>query len=640
LPTPTLRTTLTLRFVSMLLLCTLLGRALAAVPSDRAEAFDQLAGQLERGEIAPDTRAGMRKVLEQLKELVPPDDARRELRYRYMFCILGLDASPAQGIAYADQGLADARRIGYVEAEINFHFCRGSNQEALTTSRDALADYDAGIALARRHENQRLVADGLTWRGSVQSLLGENARALVDFLEAQKFYQTSGAPIESEQNLFNIAVAYRRLGEVAQARDYLGRLLDLGEQRHDRAQQLAAHMQLGFLDSESGDQASAESHLRKALALAKAVDSRSQGAGIHLGLAQVDNLQGRYSQALDELALAQPGFARMGDRSNRDMVLLQTAEAHAGLGQHAQAITEYDQAEQLLQQSGNLRYLAELLDARASSYHALNRLDLEVADLRRLVKVREALDRKAHSDNATLMNYQFQTAQREQENRRLAADRALKEQQLESLERVRRWQRVALVLGGVLILLLLWLAVRQFRRSRKLHRLAMTDSLTGIANRRHIEELARRALVHARAQGESLCVLVLDVDHFKMVNDAFGHAVGDQVLVRVAHACKQALRRFDMLGRMGGEEFLIILPDTSLEVALQIAERLRRRVESLPLANLAPGLEVTASVGAAEADYESDDLPELIRRADTAMYRAKDAGRNRVETMTPRAPVA
>ncbi|HET6805375.1 MAG TPA: diguanylate cyclase [Frateuria sp.] len=620
--------------MSILVVCLFLGRAFAGAPSEQAAAFDQYAGRLERGEISPDSQAGVLEALEHMKGLVPPGDARRMLRYRYMYCILGLDAPPDQGIAYADKGIEDARRLGYFQAEINFHFCRGANQEAQTTPRDALADYDAGIALAREHEDQRLVADGLTWRGSVQSLLGEHALALVDFLEAQKFYATSGAPVESEENLFNIAVAYRRLGEQGQAREYLDKLLAQGEQRHDRAQQLAAHMELGFLESEAGHQSAAEQHLRRALVLAQAVDNRSRGASIHLGLAQVDNLEGRYGDALKELARATPGFARMGDRSNRDMILLQTAEAHAGLGQHAKAIDEYDGAEKLLQQSGNLRYLAELLDARARSYQALDRLDLAVADLRRLVTVHEALDRKAHSDSATLMNYQFQTARREQENRRLAADRALKEQQLQSLERVRHWQRLALVLGGVLILLLLWLAVRQFRRSRKLHRMAMTDPLTGIANRRHIEELARHALAQAAASGEPLCVLVLDVDHFKAVNDAFGHAVGDQVLVRVAHACKQALRRFDLLGRMGGEEFLVVLPDTTMEVAQHIAERLRRKVESLPMANLAPGLQITASVGAALADHDADDLAELVRRADNAMYRAKDAGRNRVEVGT------
>lgn len=614
-----------------MLLCLCLGRAFAAVPADQAAAFDRLADRLEHGELAPDTHAGMRGVLDQLRQWVPPGDDRRELRYRYMFCILGLDVSPERGIAYAEQGLADARRVGYVDAEVNFHFCRGTNQEALTTPRDALADYDAGITLAREHENPRLVADGLTWRGSVQSLLGEHALALVDFLEAQKFYEGSGAPAESEQNLFNIAIAYRRLGEQAQARTYLDRLLALGMQRNDRQRQLAAHMQLGFLDSETGNQAAAESHLRKALSLAQAIDSRAQAASIHLGLAQVDNLQGRYHQALAELATATPGFVRTGDRSNRDMVLLQTAEAHAGLGDHATAIGEYGHAEQLLQQSGNLRYLAELLDARAHSYQALDRPEPEVADLRRLVKVHEALDRKAHSDSATLMSYQFQVAQREQENHRLAADRALKDQQVRSLQRVRHWQRLALVLGGVLIVLLLWLAARQFQRSRKLHRMAMTDPLTGIANRRHIEDLARRALAHAGAQGESLCVLILDVDHFKAVNDAFGHAVGDQVLLHVAQACRQTLRRFDLLGRLGGEEFLIVLPDTSLDLATQIGERLRRKVEMLPLGHLAPGLQITASVGVAEANHELDDLSDLVRRADTAMYRAKDAGRNRVE---------
>lgn len=615
----------------MLLLCACLGRALAAAVPDQGAAFDQFAGQLERGEISPDTHAGMLAELARMKSLVPAGDQRRMLRYRYMYCILGLDNSPAQGIAYADQGIEDAKRIGYVGAEINFHFCRGANQEALTTPRDALADYDAGIALARSHENLRLVADGLTWRGSVQSLLGEHALALVDFLDAQKFYQTSGAPIESEENLFNIAVAYRRLGEQAQARGYLQQLLKLGEERHDRQQQLSAHMELGFLDQESGDQAAAEGHLRKALGFALAIGSRGQVAAAHLGLAQVDNQLGRYTQALAEVAQAEPGFAHTGDRSNRDMVLLQTAEAHAGLGQYARAIDEYDQAEQLLQQSGNLRYLAELLDARSHSYEAMHRQDLALADLRRLIKVHEALDRKAHSDSATLMNYQFQTAQREQENRRLAADRALKEQELQSLQRVRHWQQLALVLGGVLIVLLLWLAQRQFRRAHKLHAMAMTDPLTGIANRRHIEELAKHALAHAAANGEPLSVLVLDIDHFKAVNDAFGHAVGDQVLVRVAEACKQSLRHFDLIGRLGGEEFLVVLPDTGLELAMQIAERLRRATSSLPLANLAPELRITASLGVAEANHDADDMADLVRRADAALYRAKDAGRDCVE---------
>ena len=129
---------------------------------------------------APRARAQSPRALDRLHGLIPPGDAHRELRYRYMYCILGMDADPAQGVAFAEQGLADARRLDDPDAEANFHFCRGANQESLTTPRDALPDYNAGIAIARQAENTRLMADGLTWRGAVQSLLGEHALALVD----------------------------------------------------------------------------------------------------------------------------------------------------------------------------------------------------------------------------------------------------------------------------------------------------------------------------------------------------------------------------------------------------------------------------------------------------------------------------
>ncbi len=253
--------------------------------------FDRLADQLERGELVITTHADALKLLDQLKHDIPTGDVRRELRYRYMFCILGMHDDPAKGVAYAEQGIVDARRVGYVDAEVNFHFCRGANQESLTTPRDALPDYNAGIELARRVENTRLVADGLTWRGSVQSLLGEHAHALVDFLEAQKFYDSAGEPIESEQNLFNIAVAYRRLGERKEARGYLDRLMELGGKRKDVPQQMAAHMELGFLDSETGQDrlAAAREHFLAALQMARSIGSHGSQGSAHLGLAQVLN---------------------------------------------------------------------------------------------------------------------------------------------------------------------------------------------------------------------------------------------------------------------------------------------------------------------------------------------------------------
>ncbi|MGA0587738.1 diguanylate cyclase [Dyella sp. KRB-257] len=597
--------------------------------------FDRLADQLERGALVINTHDDALRLLDRLKRELPPRDARRELRYRYMFCILGMDGDPAKGVAYAEQGIADARRIGYTDAEINFHFCRGSMLESLTTPRDALPDYNAGIEIARHAENTRLVADGLTWRGSVQSLLGEHALALVDFLEAQKFYDRAGEPIESEQNLLNIAVAYRRLGELEEARGHLDNLMKLGMARKDLPQQMAAHMELGFLDAESSPRQlqSARKHFTAALQMARTTGSHVAQGSAHMALAQVLNQMGDYHGALRELDAAHAEDAISGDQSDGDMFALQEGVAHAGLGDHARAIADFNRSEALLRKSGNLRYLAQLLDHRSRSYEALGKTAQALADLRRMVKVHEALDRKAQSYNTTLMSYQFDTARKEQENRRLEADRKLRDEQLASLKRVRHWQRTALALGGVLIVLLLWQAQRQLRRSRRLHRMAMTDPLTGVANRRGLEYVGERALRHACTMDEPMALLAMDLDHFKQVNDDHGHPVGDEVLKRFCSLCTESLRQIDRIGRMGGEEFLVVLPGTALDAARPIAERLRESVSALVLDDLVPGLRITVSIGVTERRESDKEFNQLLTRADQALYAAKRQGRNRTESL-------
>ena len=603
-----------------------------------AAAFDRLAGRLERGELSPATQAQTKQVLARLDSLVPAGDARRALRYRYTYCVLGMDDQPAQGVAYAQQGIEDARRIGYADAEVNFHYCKGAHQESLTTPRDALADYTAGIEVARHAENLRLVADGLTWRGNVQSLLGEPALGLVDFLQAQRDYGQAGEAGEAELNLLNIAIAYRRMGEFVEARKYMDQSLTYAEQRHDLRQQMAVEAQLGFLESESSNQPSALRHFAAALALARGIGDREGLGSIFLGQAEAFNLTGRYVEALAALDQAQTEFAQAADHSNQDMITLQRAEADAGLGHHAQAIAGYDKAEKLLQSSGNLRYLAELLDARARSQEALGHYAQAVVDLRRTIRVRAALDHNARRYNTTLMSYQFDTARRDQEDRRIKEESALQSRQLAAMQRARDWQSLAMLLGSLLLLGLVWQTLRQLRQSRRLHSLAMTDALTGTANRRRIEQVMAAATREARQTGAPLTVIVLDIDHFKRINDLHGHQVGDRVLVRLVAACTDALRGFDCFGRVGGEEFLVILPQTALETGRLVAERLRERVIALELGDIAADLHVTISLGLAQLNDPAEALEGLLDRADRALYQAKAAGRNRVVLAESPAP--
>jgi two-component system, cell cycle response regulator len=160
-------------------------------------------------------------------------------------------------------------------------------------------------------------------------------------------------------------------------------------------------------------------------------------------------------------------------------------------------------------------------------------------------------------------------------------------------------------------------------------RLAHFDALTGLQNRRRTTERLEIEVARARRYRTPLCLAIGDVDHFKSVNDRFGHNMGDQVLVQVAAALQSSVREVDLVGRWGGEEFLMVLPDTAGEGALVVAERVRAAVEALPAFTGGPE-RVTCSIGVAQ--FRPDDsTASFVDRADQALYRSKQGGRNRSE---------
>lgn len=171
----------------------------------------------------------------------------------------------------------------------------------------------------------------------------------------------------------------------------------------------------------------------------------------------------------------------------------------------------------------------------------------------------------------------------------------------------------------------------------RLEKLANTDALTGVANRRQLLARLEEAWSQSTRAGRPLSVAILDIDHFKSVNDTHGHAVGDAVLQAVASLCRAELRCYDVFGRFGGEEFLIVSPDTDLEGAAMLCERLRVRIAEAPIrVSRELTLAVTISLGcAARADHH-DDSHELVCDADAMLYRAKAAGRNQVWAATGR----
>jgi diguanylate cyclase (GGDEF)-like protein len=196
------------------------------------------------------------------------------------------------------------------------------------------------------------------------------------------------------------------------------------------------------------------------------------------------------------------------------------------------------------------------------------------------------------------------------------------------------WVALAgLAVAGLLINMMGLRLVRSRKRlatlNADLQRLARVDVLTGLSNRRDIEETLIGALSAARRHQSNLAILLIDIDHFKRVNDTRGHQTGDAVLTATGHALEMALRTEDSVGRWGGEEFLAVLPNTDAEGALVIAERLRAHAAKPGPGSADPRDAITVTIGA--ACWQSGGMDDLISRADHALYAGKSAGRNNVQ---------
>jgi diguanylate cyclase (GGDEF)-like protein len=173
------------------------------------------------------------------------------------------------------------------------------------------------------------------------------------------------------------------------------------------------------------------------------------------------------------------------------------------------------------------------------------------------------------------------------------------------------------------------------RTTEELRASARVDFLTGVYNRRAVEELGERLIRGLRRDGDGLAAVVIDLDHFKALNDRHGHAAGDEALVKFAQRIAATLRAGDVFGRVGGEEFVVLLPKADATIARLTAERLRLRITQPPFALACGEAAITASMGVAVLEPEDSDLRSLFARADAALYVAKAQGRNRVVSAVP-----
>lgn len=289
----------------------------------------------------------------------------------------------------------------------------------------------------------------------------------------------------------------------------------------------------------------------------------------------------------------------------------------------------------------------EYTESLTRAYELLYRIKLHQRDFSAALSWHEkymAAD-KAYLNDISTKALAYQVVKQQVQAKKLEVETLGKQNQIlqlqQSLDRkASETSRLYIILLLTVLGFIAFWAYRIKRSQLRFMKLARRDGLTGIFNRQHFISAAEQHLQYCRKSGREACLVLIDLDHFKDVNDTHGHAVGDRVLKRAVEACQAHLRSTDIFGRLGGEEFGIVLPECTLEQVLGRAERVRLAIAAVASGDEAPGITVSASFGVTSTARSGHELRQLLIDADDALYRAKREGRNRVhvsdDRMNPR----
>lgn len=541
---------------------------------------------------------------------------------------LAADAQMQLGVLDRRQGRFDAARAAFAEAIETFHRLGDRNGEG----------------------------QALTHQGLVLLNQGQYPQAL-EALEDAKALAVAGADVELDRVLQYLGLLYHGLREFDQARDFLERGLEEARKQADPQRTAPLLGSLARLANDSGNFEAALDYSRLSMELAESANSTpgrifsllERGRAL-LGLGRLDEAR----TALEECRELSRSIAQARSVADATFVLGRVAQQEGDIGTalrlYREAIPAYEGANDTRQTLDAYRRMVPLLRQHGESDEAARLAEAAMA-------LQEQIGGQDVARRLALSEYRHQVADDARRIELLQRTNEVQQLNLDNQLRIRNIGRTVIVALLLVALLLAWAFRRAHRsaaalatsnaslqlsrrallranaelerRTDALQAEANTDELTGLPNRRHVLERLDDALALVEADNRQLALLVLDLDHFKQINDSHGHPVGDRVLQRAASVMQAQVPPGARLGRFGGEEFLLVLPGHDHERALRVAEALRDALERDSSDDLP---RITVSIGVASHVAEIGvDGSRLIEAADRALYRAKQAGRNRVE---------
>ncbi|MBZ9613607.1 tetratricopeptide repeat-containing diguanylate cyclase [Rheinheimera maricola] len=609
----------------------LINTALAAEP----EPFDIMVHEIESGQRYFFSIADYKTALLELEAALPPGDTERQHMLDRLRCQLGYSADAIAGIAYSDTKIQQAKQRNDHAALSDYYVCRYYLYSQLGQTQLAEQQVQLSYQAASDSEDPLSIAISLSLLGNIASYRGNYADAMQHYVMAYQLQRGLGYKPYISDLVMAIAATYRRMGLYQDALSYIEQAeLEFNQPDEKFRNALIMH-EKAYSYAELGQFEQALSLFEQAMTVYQQLDEPLWRTYSKVNMVWIYNLLQRYPEALQLATEAKAELSQLNApdlsalATYQGLLALYTAEALVATGEAEQALDKLAEAEQQLQIDNNPRYMLLLYNAKATALAETEQYRQAYQQLRQYVGLNHQQLQLSREQQSNVLRFQFDSVRQQERNKQLEAEKQLAQQHVSTLQLAQRWQYAALTLIVLLVIILLAFAVSLKKRNRKLHRLAMTDELTQIANRRRIMMQADKERVKAIDTLEPLCFLILDLDHFKQINDRYGHDTGDTVLQQMCMTVAAMLREQDHFGRTGGEEFLIVLPNTDAEQAVIIAERLRLAIAAIRFADGPQALNITCSLGVSQI-LPDEALNTSLARADDALYQAKAAGRNRV----------
>jgi diguanylate cyclase (GGDEF)-like protein len=613
------------RFVAYALVCLVAGLRAAAADTAR------LQGTLDEAErIRKSDKSRSRQLLDEVeRDKAAQADPVLVARVQLLECKWA--DTPAVAYRALAIGLPAAERAKSAGLRAKLLGCRAA--ALITEGKEVAAEQEYGTvaALAKQLHDLPLEAEATGEIGYLQYNRGAMADALANLQTSYRLCAQLGDEKGRLDALSNIANVYAdaHVAQYDRAIEYYRQLVGDYEKHGQPSDVADTLFNIGSTFEAKGEFAAAELHYRRALAAFQKLGSTKDVAFTKRALGLDLMKEGRAAEALQLLDAAVDFYDRTHDEASAATARQFRGMTYRRLGRLTEALGELDSARRFFERENNARFLEKNAEEVALVYAQLGDWRKAYDASARHADLEQKLAATRRDEISSRLRVAFDTERKEQENRTLVRENALRATALREAQRSRKLQIAVSTLAGLLAMTMALLFWRQVVNTRRMRTMAMTDELTRLPNRRHILVVADIAFDKAKREGRPAAIIVLDIDRFKRINDTWGHAAGDAVLRSVARTCRIELRPGDQIGRIGGEEFLVVVHSATAQQAREIAERLRLAVESLDLSPIAPDLRVTISLGAwAATEYDSSAA---IAAADSMLYRAKEKGRNRVE---------